>query len=456
MQLGSLTTLSPQGRIHLRVGLITLACFLLGSTGWLLWLHHLTGLVAASSVDVLTMVVGYFMQAIGIGAFMFFSRGSSEARMRHQVALSVPAYVICLVPTTLSTSLAPVLAFGYLTNLLCGYMQGYYVYCLARHVSKSRRGLVFGAAYAASTALGWLLSAIGGGMLVRGAAGLVACVAIATVTVVLLQSPLTSEAVKEMPATDGAPDQRLALLACLVVLLMSLTKSAGFAFPADDLLEGVSVETSRLFYGVGLLAAGLVCDRDRRYGALCCAGALVTPFFMLALSGAAAPATIMWALGYLLFGFFSIFRVVLLADLASQGGWCLFAGAGLLFGRLGDSLGTALTTMLSGMPLALITVVSVVFACTMALFFVLYQRLYVPTADATPTERQVFERFASQHDLSSREREVLRLVLDKRSNAEIASELFVSEATVKFHVRNLLKKTGCKNRIELFSLYAES
>lgn len=446
--------LTYEQRTLLHVGLTTLACFLLASTGWLLWLYHLAGMVDATSVDVLTMVVGYLMQAVGIGAFMFFGRRSSEPHIRQLVALSVVAYVVCLIPAALAPNLAPVLAFGYLASLTCGYMQGFYVYCLASHVDERHRGIVFGGAYAASTALGWMLSAIAGGLLTHSVVGLVTCVVLATPTVLLVRRPLPSTPAETRPPASAA-NNRLALLACATVLLMSLTKNTGFGFPAGDLLAGVSVETSRLFYGAGLIAAGLVCDRDRRYGALCCAGALVTPFLMLALSGAAAPATIMWALGYLLFGFFSVFRVVLLADLAADGGWYLLAGAGLLFGRVGDALGTALTTALAGLPLVLITVTAVLFACTMALFFVLYQQLYVSTAESAPSERQVFERFASLHDLSSREREVLRLVLAERSNSEIAAELFVSEATVKYHVRNLLRKTGCRNRLEILAKYAD-
>ena len=81
------------------------------------------------------------------------------------------------------------------------------------------------------------------------------------------------------------------------------------------------------------------------------------------------------------------------------------------------------------------------------------QQLYVTPADSTPTEQEIFERFATRHNLSSREREVLRLVLDERTNSEIAAELFVSEATVKYHVRNLLRKTGCRNRLEILALY---
>ena len=36
---------------------------------------------------------------------------------------------------------------------------------------------------------------------------------------------------------------------------------------------------------------------------------------------------------------------------------------------------------------------------------------------------------------------------------EISEEICVSENTIKFHVRNLLKKTGCKSRVELKTVY---
>ena len=50
--------------------------------------------------------------------------------------------------------------------------------------------------------------------------------------------------------------------------------------------------------------------------------------------------------------------------------------------------------------------------------------------------------------LSKREREVLALLADGSSNSEIAKELFISEVTVKVHLRHIYKKLGVRNRTQ--------
>jgi len=55
---------------------------------------------------------------------------------------------------------------------------------------------------------------------------------------------------------------------------------------------------------------------------------------------------------------------------------------------------------------------------------------------------------ASGHRLSRREREVLALVAEGKSNREIAEELIISENTAKYHVAQLLNKLGAGSRAE--------
>jgi DNA-binding NarL/FixJ family response regulator len=50
--------------------------------------------------------------------------------------------------------------------------------------------------------------------------------------------------------------------------------------------------------------------------------------------------------------------------------------------------------------------------------------------------------------LTQREVEVLTLIADGKSNAEIARELFISEATVKTHINNLFAKAGLRDRAQ--------
>lgn len=54
--------------------------------------------------------------------------------------------------------------------------------------------------------------------------------------------------------------------------------------------------------------------------------------------------------------------------------------------------------------------------------------------------------------LTTRELEILRLMVDGSSNPEIAKKLFVSRSTVKFHVSNILMKLGASSRTEAVSM----
>jgi two-component system, NarL family, response regulator LiaR len=53
---------------------------------------------------------------------------------------------------------------------------------------------------------------------------------------------------------------------------------------------------------------------------------------------------------------------------------------------------------------------------------------------------------------TERERDVLRLMVQGRSNAEIADTLVVSTSTVKFHVSNILSKMGAESRTEAVAM----
>ena len=209
-----------------------------------------------------------------------------------------------------------------------------------------------------------------------------------------------------------------------------------------------------MVYALGLVIAGVASDRNRKYGAVCALAALMIPFIILALRQETVSSVIFWALSYFTFGFFAVFRVILFSDLAVGNAALYLSGLGLLAGRVGDAAGEGLCLLFEGQMTLLICITAALFIVAVFVFFRVYGKLYVPEIQQEQSEKEKFLRFAAAHDLSSRERDMLRLLLEEKTNAEIAAHLSISENTVKFHVRNLLQKTGCKNRNELIATYA--
>ena len=68
---------------------------------------------------------------------------------------------------------------------------------------------------------------------------------------------------------------------------------------------------------------------------------------------------------------------------------------------------------------------------------------HIPAAIAA----RLAERMASS-DLTSREMEVLELIVQGQSNKEIGVSLTISEATVKSHINNILSKLGVTDRTQ--------
>jgi len=443
-------------------GIICL-CFLLTSNAYLSWTYNLVELADLPLSDAVSLIAAYAVQAAGIGLFSLILLKRKKL-IRVLLCAVLALHLICFIVSAMNSSLILVLVFGLAQNLFCGWIAGFYLYLLAMHADESSAAMILCAGYASSIIFSWLLSLPGDGSLYHSKNAVLLCVFLTAAVVAAVHSLSSLDAdtdrvIDEIPYQGQIPrekaDHRLLFSAAGLVFLFSIVNSCGSGFSSADFGSGVSVEFSRLFYAVGLLIAGFVNTKSRRYGAICTLISLLAPFLSLAVRGENVPTLVFWCFGYFTSGFYTVHRIIIFSDIACERGILWLSGAGLLFGRIGDAAGEALCLFMSDHFLLLIGTAAALFILSSLLFFRLYPLIYLShTSTAPRSENDIFNHFSARYELTGREREVLRLLLVEKTNTQIADELSITEGTVKYHIHNLLQKTGCRNRVALISAYS--
>jgi DNA-binding CsgD family transcriptional regulator len=182
-----------------------------------------------------------------------------------------------------------------------------------------------------------------------------------------------------------------------------------------------------------------------------CLLSLIIPFISLIMINSNTGIAIIWALNYVFYGFFTVYRVIVMIDYALDKGQYHLIPVGLLAGRLGDALGTTAFIVLKNSYMYQTAISAALYCLTVLIFFRVYNRIY--TANKTRNKNDLIKAFYKEYAISDREAEVMEMLLKNFNNKEIAEKLFVSVSTVKFHIHNILKKTSCANRKQLLDLY---
>jgi DNA-binding CsgD family transcriptional regulator/MFS family permease len=132
-----------------------------------------------------------------------------------------------------------------------------------------------------------------------------------------------------------------------------------------------------------------------------------------------------------------------------------------VFGVLcGGVLGMAVTSV--GLPGAEVAVIALTVVCVTLvilpplnrqLVLLLKSHAYLAAYDNMSQSQQsdIVRQIKTLDPLTVREQEVLQLILSGKSNREIGRDLFISENTVKTHVRNIFSKYDVVSRAELIS-----
>lgn len=426
--------------------------FLWTGSAFISVLYRLYDFYEPAQVTLFTEVLYYVMQAVGIALYALC------LKQKPQVSGGKRFAAISALLTGVFTALAlflesgiGVMLMGLVMNIGIGLLSGVYLTRLAAQIPQQHRGQVFGFSYAIGSIGTWLLSLLYGGKLLQSGAAVYVFIALGALSMFLTRYLKPIKVEPDTPQIEIIQiDKKLFMLAVCIPLICSVVNGLGYFFSAADLTGALDPAFTRIFYAVGLIAAGIINDKNRRYGAICCIAALIFPFVGLALRNEIGISVFLSIFSYIFYGFFSVYRVVLFADLAGKRDSFLYLAVfGLLAGRIGDAIGTFGGMALEGNQLLLTCAAACAFIVCALLFFTLYHKLYIPRLSEKENTEALLSEFETHYAFTSRQAEVFRLVIKGCSNAEISSELFLSESTVKFHMKNILKSSGCANRTEL-------
>jgi DNA-binding CsgD family transcriptional regulator len=272
---------------------------------------------------------------------------------------------------------------------------------------------------------------------------------------------------------DDAPAQRQVLVTgivaavCLILLFVSLGLRDSVAYPSA--ITGISSNQWMRFVEQPLfLLGGFLADKVGRRAALLTA--LVAAFIgttgaLAASAGAATVVGLATLCSYYSIIAFPTACVALVCDAtlysrrpALLGSLCF---GPVLVGSLVEEFVYPVVGGASNESLFLFDLVNlvVVTGLTFLLVDLVRRDMAALSARVTPVEVDSAPRvdsptrLADAYGFTARERDILALVMEGMTVRQMAAKLFVTEGTVKFHITNMLKKSGAQSRADMLATF---
>ena len=466
------STLKKHSRESLLTFLYIGLSFLFSGTAFLTWYHRLGGILKGANTGLFFAFAAYASQCLGMAAYGIILRRFPEIGKRRVFSGGILILEIMFTALLfIAKGPGTMVPAGMLLNFSIGLNAGSYLTVLSVNVSKEIRGTIFGLGSGFGSVGSWIISSMGTNNFLLNERVLIIYSVINTlnlIVVILLGNLKEYEGSTSKNASKkeegGRKKYRSVVFAAAVILLFGVINELSSFYPLANVPDQSNVlEFSRAFYAISLVIAGVVNDLNRKFGRMICIVLLVVPFIMLALRDYYNNAFVILLVNYLVTGFYSVFRAVCFTDYATDNKELYFlAMGGLFFGRLGEGAGFGIAPFVRDNMLLLIIVNAALYG-----LIILSSMLWVYSdnagtksdvsndraEDASEEDEELrLKAFAEKYCFSPREVEVLEQILEGSSNGEISEKLFISGNTVKFHMKNILKKTECSNRTELISL----
>jgi DNA-binding CsgD family transcriptional regulator/MFS family permease len=419
---------------------------------------------AEKVTSTIAMSWNYLAQALGMLTFIFlFLKVPKLAGNRISYAIFIAIGTIITAISLHSEHVIIILTFTIIYNFLIGLSSGFNITLLTKHIPKNMLGLAFGAAYAIGSVGTYIISVIGNGNFLKSKYVIIVYMFINIIRIFILYfSQSITCTVQDRPKVKSKYVMRnfsenisIYLLIVLMIISVNIIMYLGNTYQFAEINNGkANLPLSRAFYAVSLTFAGLLSVRSRKHLALATFASLLFPIVTIPLSGDSAFASVLLTVTYLFLGFTAVFRSLSIMDIAAGDNKLLaFACAGLMMSRVVEAVTTMFNHIIVTNRLLISIIFSVLYAILLLLFFSYIQKTHQYAVSNEPEVDDKLVRIVQKYGLTPREKDVLAMLIKGNSNNEITQVMFISENTVKFHIKNLLKKTNCSNRADLISLY---
>lgn len=454
-----------------------------------------TGLFGSMSFVILYALYNLIFAA-GIFLYSFFSEGFSRLfSIKALRLLFCFVYFLFGILSLLSANLTVYLLSVCISTLLTGIIGGAAYFSIYTSVSKWRRGRVIGAGLALGTLIhyGVELSRL----LANGTSFIIIYTAVffiaAAAIFMLLPLSCQNNKIIEDKDKSGIPRQKsftkhfLILIAATAIICYLSSLYEGIitiaASGEQSAFEIIIMKNTKLLYCASVIAAGLIADlKGRQYISMIATAVMTLLIFNVFLLNYPIFKFLNWIILFAGSGFLAMFVTLNFTDIAGQTKRpALWAGGGRIIKHAVTAFGPIVGALLWHEPQSgYIIVILQYLVLLTALIFLLFWHyrhiseslninILIPVADGmTPPDREQTapipqESFGSglspeiaKYNFTDKEKQVLLFILAGAQIKDIAKELYVTERTVKFHITNILKKTGHKNQRELISSFANS
>lgn len=454
-----------------------------------------TGLFGSMSFVIIYCLFN-LLSAAGIFSYGFFSESFAKLFAKRTLRLFFClVFFLSGILTLLSTNLTVYLLSLFISSLFSGIIGGAAYFSIHALVSKWRRGRVIGAGLALGTLIHYFVEL--SRLLANGTSFIfiytaVFFVAAAAIFMLLPCSCQNNKNIDNKNESSVVGQKSfikhfLILIAATAIICYLSSLYEGIITMSvsgeQSAFEIIIMRNTKLLYCASVIAAGFIADlKGRQYISLIATAVMTLLIFNVFLLNYPIFKFLNWIILFAGSGFLSMFVTLNFIDIAGQTKRpTLWAGGGRIIKHAVTAFGPIVGALLWHDPQSgYIIIILQYLVLLTALIFLLFWHyrhiseslninilLPVPDGVTLPDEEQTSpipqQSFGSglspeiaKYGFTDKEKQVLLFILTGTQIKDIAKELYITERTVKFHITNILEKTGHKNQRELISSFANS